>query len=230
MRVTPGVLAAPALLLAGALPLCAQSTRVQQLAAGKFLVARPNLPDPNFSETVVLLVQYDQEGAMGLVINRRTRISLASVFSGLAKAKERTDTAYLGGPVGRTGVLALLRSRKPREDAKAVFADVYLIADKNLLEQTVDAAADAKLFRVYLGYAGWASGQLRREVELGAWYIFPADAGLVFASDPDSVWTALVSRAELQVASSLFPTRSSRAAIDASEFFPTRSGEAFPSE
>jgi len=194
------VLAAPIFLLAGTLPQWAQSTQVNQLGPGKLLVARRDLPDPNFGETVVLLVQYSQEGAMGLIINRRTTIPVARVFSELAKAKDRSDLAYLGGPVGRTGVLALLRSRAPKEDVKAIFADVYLIANKAVLEKTVEAAVDARALRVYLGYAGWAAGQLRREVELGAWYIFPADAGLVFHNDPDSIWTQMVEKTELRLA------------------------------
>ena len=194
-------LAAPALLLAGALAVCAQSGQVQQLSAGKFLVARPNLPDPNFTDTVVLLIQADEEGAMGLIINRRTRLSLARVFSGLSKAQQRTDFAYMGGPVGRTGVLALLRSSKPRHDAKAVFSDVYLIADKKVLEQTVEAAVEPGVFRVYLGYSGWGAGQLQREVLLGAWHVLPGDPNLVFDPDPDSVWTRLIRRTDLQIAS-----------------------------
>jgi putative transcriptional regulator len=194
------VLAAAFLLTAGTATLSAQSTQVKQLGPGKLLVARRDLPDPNFGETVVLLVHYDEEGAMGLIINRRSRIPLARVFSELAKAKDRSDMAHLGGPVGRTGVIALLRSRAPKEGTKPVFADVCLIADKAVLEKTVEASVDAGAFRVYLGYAGWAAGQLQHEVKLGSWHIFPADAGLVFHTDPDSIWTKMVEKTELRIA------------------------------
>jgi putative AlgH/UPF0301 family transcriptional regulator len=80
-------------------------------AAGKFLVASRDLGDPNFSKTVILLLRYDEkQGAMGLVVNRRTDLPLSRVFQELKAAQNRTDEAYLGGPVEPEGVLALIKS------------------------------------------------------------------------------------------------------------------------
>ena len=137
---------------------------------------------------------------MGLVLNRRTKIPLARVFQELSAAKSRSDPAYLGGPVSRTGILALLRARAKPEDARLVFADVYLISTKPLLEKTLAAGTESGEFRVYLGYAGWGRGQLEREVDLGAWFIFRGDPGTVFDPDPDSMWSRLIRRTEMQVA------------------------------
>jgi len=173
---------------------------VQDIAPGKFLVARRELPDPNFLDTVVLLVQYNDVGAMGLVINRRTKIPLSRVFQDLKEAKGRSEPVYLGGPVQRTGVLALLRSRTKPGDALPVFGDVYMLSSKELLEKTAVAATDPSAFHVYLGHSGWAPGQLENEVELGTWHIFRADPGMVFDPDPQSVWSRLIRKTELRIA------------------------------
>jgi putative transcriptional regulator len=171
------------------------------LAAGNFLVSSRDLGDPNFSETVVLLLRYDdEEGAVGLVINRRSDLPLARVFQDLKQAKGRTDLAYTGGPVEPGDVLALLKSSTKLEDAERVFANVYLISDKDLLEKILADKAEPGLFHVFLGYAGWGPGQLEHEVDLGAWHILPADAASVFDADPESVWPRLIRRTELRIA------------------------------
>ena len=181
-----------------ALPGAAQQT---DLAAGQFLVASRDLSDPNFAQTVILLVRYDdQEGAMGLVINRRTDLPLSRVFENLKNAKDRTDCAYMGGPVEPGDVLALLRTSDAPDDAPRVFSSVYLIPSKDLLEKTLTRKPDTSVFHVYLGYAGWGPGQLEHEVSLGAWHILPPDAGTVFDADPDSVWPRLIRRTEMQIA------------------------------
>jgi len=186
----------PALL--GLAPLPAQVTH---LAAGTFLVASRDLGDPNFAETVVLLVHYDdQEGAMGLIVNRRSDVSLARVFHDLKEAKGHTEPVYLGGPVEPGGVLALLRSPSKPDEAQHVFADVYLIASKGLLEKTLAAKVEPNTFHAFLGYAGWGPGQLEHELELGGWHVLPADAASVFHSNPDSVWPRLIQRTEMRIA------------------------------
>ena len=81
--------------------------------AGQMLVASRDLRDPNFAETVVLLVRYDEESVVGLILNRRTQIPIARVFPDLKEAKGQTDPIYRGGPVERTAALALLRAHYP---------------------------------------------------------------------------------------------------------------------
>jgi putative transcriptional regulator len=174
---------------------------VDKLAPGRFLVASRDLGDPNFAQAVILLVQYgDEHGAMGLIVNRRTDVPLSRVFQDLKEAKDRTDPIYIGGPVERNSVMALLKSASKVEDAKRVFGDVYVISSKELLQKTLASPAGPNAFHAYLGYAGWEPGQLEHEVELGAWHIVPADAGEVFHSDPESVWPRLVRRTETQIA------------------------------
>src|SRR5579864_2107868 len=171
------------------------------LAAGKFLVASRDLGDPNFSETVILLLRYDEEqGAMGLVVNRRTEVPLSRIFQDLKGGKGRTDQAYMGGPVEPDNVLALLKSGAKPEEAQRVFGSVYLVSNKALLEKALADKAEPGVFHVYLGYAGWGPGQLEHEVELGAWHILAPDAASVFDGDPESVWPRLIKRTEMRIA------------------------------
>jgi putative transcriptional regulator len=162
-------------------------SRVKDLAAGKLLVAARNLPDPNFSETVILLAEYGDRGAMGLIINRQTATPMSRVFQDLTGAKERSDAVYFGGPVAPTGAIALLRSATVTK-GRRVMADVQMINTREELEAMIAARAEPNVFRVYLGYSGWGPGQLDMETGHGAWHVFPGNADLVFDSDPDSVW------------------------------------------
>jgi len=179
-----------------------QSKKTVDLGAGKLLVASRKLGDPNFAETVVLLVRYDAEGVVGLILNRRTHVPLSRVLEGLKAAKGRSDPVYLGGPVETPAVFALFQSPAKLEGAEHIFGGVYLVSTKPLFEQAISARPDPGVFHVYLGYAGWTSDQLRKEVELGAWFIFPADAGAVFDSDPDSLWSQMIRKTELKLARS----------------------------
>jgi len=176
------------------------SARTKDLAPGKFLVASRELLDPNFANTVVLLIHHDEGGAMGLVINRRTKLSLSQVLEGVKDAKSRPDPVYMGGPVELAGVLALLRSRAKPEDVKHVFADVYLISSKAALEKALAAGAERSGFRAYLGYTGWGAGQLEREIELGAWSIWRGDPAMVFDPEPETVWPRMIKRTEATLA------------------------------
>ena len=172
-----------------------------ELAPGKFLVAGRDLGDPNFSESVILLIDYDAgHGGMGLIVNRRTEVPVSRLLRDFKEAKSRTDQVYLGGPVEMTNVLALLKSSVNPGDAKRVFADVYLVTTKEQLQKTLAAGAEPSSFHVFVGYAGWGQGQLEHEVDLGAWHIMPGDPAIVFHSDPDSVWLRLIRKTEQQIA------------------------------
>ena len=176
-------------------------TRSQELAAGKILVARRELLDPNFAESIVLLVQYDEKRTVGLIINRKTKIPISRLAKELESAKGRTDPLYIGGPVETSGLMALFKSSTKPEDAKHVFADIYMISSKTTLEKTMASATAPNAFRLYVGYAGWGAGQLEAEVAIDAWEVLPASAGMVFDLHPESLWRRLAEQEGLQVAS-----------------------------
>ena len=177
-----------------------QSNNTRSLTDGKVLVASRNLGDPHFAKTVILLVRYDAQGVLGLVLNHRTDVPLSRALESLKAAKDRSDPVYLGGPVETAAVFALLQSPAKPEGAEHVFDGVYLINSRPLFEQAMSAQPKPDGFHVYLGYAGWTQAQLRQEVELGAWFVFPAEAGTVFNADPDSLWPEMIRKTEMQYA------------------------------
>jgi putative transcriptional regulator len=196
---------------AGFLPV--QFKNARSLAAGKVLVASRNLGDPHFAKTVILLVRYDAQGVLGLVLNHRTDVPLSRVLDSFKAAKDRSDPVYLGGPLETAAVFALYESPAKPEGAEHVFGGIYLINSKALFEQTMSAQPKPDVFHVYIGYAGWA--QLQQEVELGAWFIFPAEAGTVFNADPDGLWPEMIRKTETQYAEYLVPVRLPKSAVRA---------------
>jgi putative AlgH/UPF0301 family transcriptional regulator len=177
-----------------------QFKNAQSLRAGKVLVASRNLGDPNFAKTVILLVHYDAKGVLGLVLNHRTDVPLSRVLDSFKAAKGRSDPVYLGGPLETADVFALYQSPAKPEGAEHIFGGVYLINSKPLFEQTMSAQPKPDVFHVYMGYAGWTQAQLRQEVELGAWFIFPAETATVFNADPNALWPEMIRKTEMQVA------------------------------
>lgn len=188
VEVRPGVL----------LPI--QSRNPSDLGAGKLLVASRELGDPSFAETVILLVHYDSEGAIGLMLNRRTDLPISKVLMQIKSAKDLSDPVYLGGPVETPTVFALLRSTDKLEGAEHVFGGVYWISSKTALEKTISSHPKPGVFHVYLGYAGWTTEQLKNEVKLGGWFIFPADNETVFHANPGSLWRQMIKKTELKMA------------------------------
>lgn len=186
--------------LSPAIPLSVQSKNPELLGVGKILVAGRNLGDPNFAQTVILLVQYDADGVVGLILNRRTELAVSRVLGDYPAAKNRSDPVYFGGPVDSQQIRALGKSLAKLDGATQICHGVYQIATKSQLEQALTDRAVSKTFHVYLGYAGWHAEQLRKEMELGAWFVFPGDAETIFNSDPDSLWPRMIRKTELQMA------------------------------
>ena len=143
----------------------------EELAAGKFLVADRALADKDFAHTIILLIYYGKDGAMGLVLNRPLDIPMSKLFP---DRKGPPVRLYDGGPIS-SGVRMLFRSPTTPKDALHLFGDVYLTS-------TVDRIKDATgVFRVYVGCTGWSKGQLQAEVARGTWHLAPADAAVVFS-------------------------------------------------
>ena len=165
-----------------------------ELSKGKFLVASKQLRDPQFFETVVLLLEYDSKGAMGLVINRPTTVKLSEVLPEIEGLQKRSDTIYLGGPVAKNQLMLLIRTSSPPEGSRLVFKDIYLSSSQTVIEKMIDKPDTPERFRVYAGYAGWAPGQLDHEVSRGGWHILQADEESVFDKTPSEIWPELIRR------------------------------------
>ncbi len=187
---------AMAVVLCLPLSLGAQSRRADDLGVGKLLVAPRDCPDPTFANAVILLVNFDPDGAVGIIINHRTKVPISRALEQLKAANHRSDPMYMGGPVDLSAILALLRSSTKPDDARRVLGDVYLVSTQPLLEKTLAGSAGPDQFHAYAGYCGWAAGQLQSEMAKGVWYIFNGAANWVFDSDPASVWSRLIARTE----------------------------------
>ncbi len=161
------------------------------LAAGRFLVAGTEMLGSSFRRTVVLLLDHGWHGAMGVVINRPSRVRLGQVLQSLPADQEWAEHLFWGGPVAAGTLLMLMRSAKPAEGISHVVEDLFWVQDSSLLEQILEKGWPAQRIHLYAGYAGWAPGQLEDEIMRGSWHIVPADASAVFGAEPLEIWRDL---------------------------------------
>lgn len=185
--------------LLGASILLAQSRRPEDLGVGKLLVVPRQSPDPSFAESVVLIVRYAEDGTVGLMINRQTTLPASDVLRDLKGSSNYSQPLYAGGPVQVELVQALLGSTAGPHDGTHLFGNVYMVSKKVELEKALAGGKSSKELRIYLGYCGWSRGQLENEVNQGGWYIFDGSEGLVFDSNPSSLWSRMIARTELHV-------------------------------
>ncbi len=169
----------------------------RELSKGRFLVAGRGLGDPRFRETVVLLISYESTGAMGLIINRPTTLSLSEAFPDDKKFRNRKDRVYVGGPVSVDRMMLLIRSRSRPAQSAHVFGGVYVSSNREVLDRLIGSGKAGKQFHVYIGYAGWAPGQLEQEVSRGDWHIMEADAKTIFDRNAAEVWPELIRRSSV---------------------------------
>lgn len=170
------------------------------LEAGTILVAARSLRDPNFAESVVVLIAYAEDGAAGLVVNRRTALTLDRALPRFPGPKGPPALAFLGGPVDVSRTWALLRLSAERRDAPRIMDDVYLLNSRESLTGALASGAGPDRFRVYLGYAGWGAGQLEREVRAGAWRVRAPEPDVVFDASPDTLWRRQITLTEALLA------------------------------
>ena len=147
---------------------------------GYFLIANPVLPDPNFSRTVVLLCNHNDDGSFGLVVNRSAELTANEVFSQHDFFKDESCKVFIGGPVSQTQVFYLCRSETPIPGWEVLEA-----LTKQLRSPTED-------IRFYLGYSGWAAGQLAGEMEQKSWLPCKAKQDFVFGTPEQSIWPTVV--------------------------------------
>lgn len=158
-------------------------------ARGRLLIAARTLGDPRFAHTVILLVEYGAHGAVGVIINFPTEITLGEALPKIGVAVGRTDRIYRGGPVGRDHLLLLVRAPEAPENSSPVMSDLYLTASLDTLRQVIGAE---RSFHAYAGYAGWAPGQLEGEIARGDWHVSDGDSEMVFEKQPETLWPRLI--------------------------------------
>jgi putative transcriptional regulator len=159
-----------------------------RLEPGVFLYASPSLGDPNFAESVVLLLDHGPGGSLGVIVNRPTRIGVREAVKELAETRGLDLRVYQGGPVQPQAILALVRQPRPLGDAKRILPDVHFSTQPKQWRDVAKAPEAASRLRVYAGYAGWSPGQLDREMSTGSWIVARADARSIFSSEPSALW------------------------------------------
>ncbi|MFD6420088.1 YqgE/AlgH family protein [Streptomyces sp. NPDC060194] len=178
-------------------------TEVSSLT-GRLLVATPDLGDPNFTRTVVLVLDHDAKGSLGVVLNRPTPVGVADILDGWAELAGEPGVVFQGGPVAldsalAVGVLPGGRAGDPVRTAgwrrvHGAIGVVDLDSPPELLAPVLGA------LRVFAGYAGWGPGQLRRELDAGAWYVVAAEPGDVSSPAPETLWRAVLRRQRTRLA------------------------------
>ena len=158
---------------------------------GKLLVASPGLEDPNFARTVVAIANHDEDGALGIVLNRPSDAEVADVVPELADLVEPGETVHLGGPVQPEAVVLVADLEDPQDAAFVICETVGLVAD------STDPAAlgeRSSRRRIFAGYAGWGPGQLEAELERDDWILADATPQDVLADDPGTLWSSVLER------------------------------------
>jgi putative transcriptional regulator len=167
---------------------------VTEVEAGVLLVATPALDDPNFSDTVILVLDVDEGGALGVVLNRPSGLAVAEVLDAWRDVVSGPEVLFQGGPVMTEGALAvaLLHSSV---DTPVGFREVTGQLGLIDLDTPVELLGDSvDSLRIFAGYAGWGAGQLDGEIETGSWYVVPATADDVFREDPTDLWRDVLRR------------------------------------
>jgi len=157
---------------------------------GQLLIASPGLVDPNFRRAVVLVVAHDDEGAVGLVLNRPTEAEVAEAVPPLEPLFDPGDLVSVGGPVQPEAVCVLAEWDDPEEAGTIVFDDVGLMAGDAAVDEVLPAT---RRRRVFAGYAGWGAGQLEIELEEPSWIIVDARVEDVFG-EPRDLWAEVLRR------------------------------------
>ena len=158
---------------------------------GMFLIANEQLTDPRFRDRVILLIQHDDQGTAGLIVNRPSRLPLSSILPTGSKLVRKGMTLSYGGPVEPKTLLALVKVRNnPPEPADEIVDSLY-VTGAGVLDEWPDFAEEVVDYRVFVGYTGWAPGQLDIEMQRGGWYVLPADEQSVFAGDGAQLWERL---------------------------------------
>jgi putative transcriptional regulator len=164
---------------------------MEESLAGQLLLASPALQDPSFARTVVLVGLHSDEGAMGLVLNRPSAVTVSEAVPQLEQAVSDAERVFVGGPVQPTSVVFLAEFLDPAPAGLLVLGRIGFPAPDAGIEELIEATHRG---RVFAGYAGWGEGQLDAEIAQGDWIAQAALPEDVFTDVPDELWSAVLTR------------------------------------
>ena len=152
------------------------------------IIARDDLPDPNFADSIVLVLNNLGPGPVGIIINRPMSIPVSRLFPDLGRLAQVRDKVYFGGPVDFGSVWFLFHAVTPPEHAIKACDGVYLSADRQLLLTLLGRNKPMDSLRIFLGHAGWAPGQLEAEIDRSDWTAKPAEMKAIFSGKSEHPW------------------------------------------
>lgn len=159
---------------------------------GVLLVAGPSLSDPNFQQSVLLIVEHGRGGTVGLILNRPTNVLLSEVLPDFTVLKRTNHRLFAGGPVEQTQLILLFRLTQLLPDTRQIVDGIY-VGTPRVLERIMTQPKPTETFRAFAGFAGWAPGQLEHEMLEGAWGVLPPEAFNIFEKDPATLWPDSIS-------------------------------------
>jgi len=163
------------------------------------LIASPELSDPIFEQTVILMLPPSATPIVaGVVINKPTKITLGQLFPHSSRIKNEGQTVYFGGPVDLNSPAALIRASRAPDGMNHLFENVYMSSDTSSIRQILERSESDKDLRLLFGRAQWSVDQLHSELLQGAWTIAPATPEIVFSSEPAKIWRNLEQQAKMR--------------------------------
>jgi putative transcriptional regulator len=187
-------IAAVVLLGLGLLALPPAHTQDSDISGAVMLVATPRLIDSNYRGSVLLAVPIDNYRHVGVIINRPTGRSLASLFPEHQPSKLVRDPVYFGGPMLRQAIFAVVRTdHTPGAGSIQMMKELFLATRGAVVDHIIEERPNEA--RYYVGYVAWRPGELRMEIDRGLWYVLDADPDLVFRKNPAGLWDELLRRA-----------------------------------
>src|SRR6266700_5385342 len=154
------------------------------------IVARDDMPDSNFADSIVLVMNNLGPGPVGIIINRPTKFPVSEVFPNLKRLAQLHDKVYFGGPVELESVWFLFRAATQPEHAIQACEGVYLSADRKLLFHLLWRDKPMDGLRIFIGHSGWAPGQLEAEIARGDWSLERAKSDTIFNGKSEHPWPA----------------------------------------
>ena len=162
--------------------------------APSLLVSMPQLSDPNFHRSVILLCEHGQDGAFGLVLNRRTQTPAAAVVGITPPPSGDSDLElWIGGPVSPERGWILLGDKPSDADSVRICDGIFLSTSQTLLRRLLESPPPPRT-RLLTGYTGWGPGQLDAELSLSSWLNADVDLGIIFDTNPDAMWETVIRR------------------------------------
>lgn len=180
-------------------PMYSRNKKIPSNLSGYFLISEANMADSNFSQTVVLVLEHNKEGAFGLIVNRRSNLCLKDIIERISAPHAKSKPVYVGGPVQQE-YLFVLHSEMPEGHQHSTsiikpLPEVYFEPSFANIEDYFDTdflnsipVDDQPKIQLFLGYSGWGAGQLEHEMKIDSWICHPASEKIIFHPQPENIW------------------------------------------